>query len=472
MFGAGSKIFIKRIIIIRAGTYEDMTRRSYIANATADNIEAFRQVTRDGSTVTPQSVAGVAGQLIQPEGSPSGLAFIENGWGEYRARFMMEVESTSPMGSVVCQLISGYTDYVGYTASGSIDPQMKMYFNNIVSFNRNVINNPTGENATYRTYDASQLLYSSPQFDSQGAYLNHRVTTLTPGDVVRTIGTQQYGDSGVQDFRGIFMSSNIAKNKRSNGLAAQYLSSTVQSLSNELLKPDNDLFELANRAASKVSEPQLYQDPFITSLRMNVPEFDSLGYVTYQSLSNFFPETNNNTLLIDNTASVGNVGAMQLGGAVRGVSASWTGSEMETVQATMLSQAVPSLMMDLMLTSIKFSATNKTLMGGQVSVTIHGYRTFVTDFDMETPLRLFVDRIQTEVLNDLSYGNQIPFELDMSIDILGDTFISLVLLSHRFDYQLPSFCDALMTPVIANSVLNLNQMAYGIKNIVDAVSNY
>jgi hypothetical protein len=149
----------------------------------------------------------------------------------------------------------------------------------------------------------------------------------------------------------------------------------------------------------------------------------------------------------------------------RGGAQHWIGSDMETIASTILTQAVPAIMLELMLTKVSFAATNETL-NGQFVVEMRDAASFSKNIDMSPYLQRFIDRLHTEVLSDISRNNQISFRLQMLSDILGDTYVTISIGGGPdTDFVLPSFCDALMSPVIGGSNKDLSMVAMDLEQI-------
>ena len=156
-------------------------------------------------------------------------------------------------------------------------------------------------------------------------------------------------------------------------------------------------------------------------------------------------------------------------GAQRGTSAPLTGSNEESIVATIVAQGVPAIMTDLMLTTISFSANNLSAVGNDFNITIHGFKTFLTDVDVTPQLQQFVYRLKNEILQSVTFNGQKPLKLDATVDVLGDTFIGIQMHSHQFEYQVPSFCDALLTPVVTSNIIQLDTVASTVHGLVSAL---
>ena len=79
-------------------------------------------------------------------------------------------------------------------------------------------------------------------------------------------------------------------------------------------------------------------------------------------------------------------------------------------------------------------------------------------------------RLEVEVLRGLSSNNMIDFEISMTVDVLGETHISISMAGGpKYDYVTPSFCDALMAPVLTNNNDNLRAIGNDIEQLVSNI---
>jgi hypothetical protein len=121
------------------------------------------------------------------------------------------------------------------------------------------------------------------------------------------------------------------------------------------------------------------------------------------------------------------------------------------------------------LTTISFSANNLSAVGNDFNITIHGFKTFLTDVDVTPQLQQFIYRLKNEILQSVTFNGQKPLKLDATVDVLGDTFIGIQMHSHQFEYQVPSFCDALLTPVVTSNIIQLDTVASTVHGLVSAL---
>jgi hypothetical protein len=223
--------------------------------------------------------------------------------------------------------------------------------------------------------------------------------------------------------------------------------------------------EVLDKARGNAAEGLIAKDPFLLS----ISSFSGNGIsntFTFRDLMNMDPDVERVTvvtLLSPTTSSTTHR---------TGQTADWGSSDITTSTATILSQSIPSMLMDLALTRVVFKATNRT-MNGMPFVTIIDAQGFSSG-DLSQSLQAFTTRLETEILRDISYDNTIDYAIEMNIDLLGETWISLSLNGEpNTDYVTPSFCDALMVPVITSDGMRAVTLASDFELLAtDLLDNY
>lgn len=495
------QLAIVRVIMIKTGQYQDQIARPYQATVlNGNNLDLFHQQTQGGKVVTPTSIATVAGQLVEPQAMSNQVIGIANGWSHERVRFLLEARYVSPMGHVKTFLVQGYSDHPGFTQSGYIDPQMLLYMNNVTVLQEQSYIDPTTGIPMRRMIDNSQVLYRAPTYSYQGFQQpmqgQNQMQTLLPSEVVQHIGVldMQSKVGNVMDFRGSFNESPMVKSNRQNALASRYLSSTVNALSGafkEAAPGSAGLLDVTNTAAQLVPENPIAMDNFINTIEERTP-FKQQGFIAWGDLVAVFPSIDSVTTIIDrsfqnalmhqnNNAQVGALTSMAVDASMMDIRnlESWTDASRETVVATTLSHAIPAVMMENFLATLEFNVTNQT-MNGQPQFTIlqdqqtgrPKFDTFIDGMDMTPYLQKFHTTLVAEIMANISYGNQHSYNLIMRVNILGDTYINISLNGGiPREYLMPSFCDALVAPVVTFNPHDKDRLATGVQQIVGSVTS-
>lgn len=456
---------IKKAIFMETGTYNDLSMRPYNTNVDMGSLRMFQEATLGGTSISAAAISGIAGNVLKPAAQSNGVINIANGWDVPRLRFMMEIEHVGSVVNKQIQYVTGYTDYVGVSQHGvntNIDPNMRLFLNNVVT-TRNVVEN-VGWGPMERNYvsNASHILMGehAPSFGNF-----HNVThSMRPEDVFATASLNFLANGDTIDTRTTFQNGQLKKSNRTNSSASNYLSRVLQAHINT--HKDNDFSDDYSIIMDNARGSDIIQDPLVSadSFLYKLTSETSLangGTTLYGELCRLHPELDSISLFIlkDNKTTVHQ----------RGSTEHWNGNTLETVTATILSHSVPSIMMDLMLTGVNFMATNQTITGEYV-IQLLGSKSFSNNVDLTPYLENFLNRLKSEVLRGITNNNTITFNLTMHVDLLGETFISISVNGQpSIDYVMPSFCDALSTPVLTNNRQDLLSLTHDVTTLADNI---
>ena len=459
---------INKFILIETGTYNDMVLRPYQANVGVETVGLFNEVTQGGTNYSPNAIGNIASQILRPNGQVRGGVGIDQGWANRRIRFMMEVIQERFGGTQMIHVLTGYTDHAGVTASGAVDPNMKLYFNNSISVRAMQIQTPTGYQNQWALAEAAHIIGSSPA-PMMG---QHMPMLMRPMDVVGAMYTNSLGDPEIFDMRST-TKSGIHKSRRSNGSSTQYLSQSLKALTTaerDEMGVSETMEDIYDSARGALTEPLAGSDP-VLSMFGQATSYQYDNFVTYSDLMRLFPEADNVAHFIAQGDVMRHQHAQQAPGTApqisneRGSTESWNGSNNETIAATILANSVPSLMMDMMMTKTVFAATNRTL-NGQFEVEMRDAKAFTDNMDMTPFMNQFINRLKLETLQDISHMNQLTIDLQVNANIMGDTYITVSIEGGpAYDYVMPSFSDALMAPVIGGGQQDLSSLAFDLQNL-------
>lgn len=430
---------ITKLIFVQCGTYGDQFYRPYEADYNGTTQKKFTELTANQTRVTAVGLAGIAGSIIKPSAQACGMVDIPQGWGGDRLRFCMEVEVVSHAGGRTLEYLTGYTDTMGATLSGNIDPQMRLYINNSVTIN--AINSSHG--SVYMPTDISHVL-TAPRASSYSQYQPPNIDLMTPQDVMQGLMRNTYSGK-VDDLRRGYMVDEVRKSRRSNGMATNYLSRSINAINAAELQDDSphasDLATMYAIASDAVSEGFISDDVFLSYLESST-SYATQRSVGYGELTQRQPDLDALTIITFNRSQSGKPVAM------RGQTEYWDTTTPETVAATSLSYSVPSVMMELMLTELRFRSTNMTL-DGTIPVDIQHAASFASGVNLMPYIQRFIDRFVSEIMVDISHRNQIGINLVMDVDVLGDTRIEIQYNGGpSVPYVIPSFSDARFSPIV------------------------
>jgi hypothetical protein len=467
--GGVNELVITKLLLTEVGTFNDMYVRPYQSQMTRQSIDAFQEATEYGKVINASVLAGVAGDMLRPVAQHQGMTTIANGWDGRRFRFLMEVTQGSQFAGSgqLRQIIGGYTNHLGATHSGAIDPEMQFFFNSVMVVRDTLTPGPNGNYYTTSVSDVSHVItgdYEPMGFGGAGSVKR----LMRPQDVFKTMQGRLLKDAKVFDTR-TTMAGGAVKSRRNNSLAPTYLSRVMNAWKSTYAGEEvsdttsNTMGQLLANAAGQVREQMSSQDHFLGMLQRQT-NFSSQQCATYKELVALSPNLDNVTFVSFDQ------GHSLIPNHQRGQTEHWHGSGMETVAATIVMQAVPAIMIDLLLTKLSIMVTNQTI-GGDYSVQVMDAKTFVEGLDLTPYISRFINRLQVEVLRDLTRNNQIEIAFQLNIDIMGQSDISIGVNGQPMvPFAMPSFCDGMFVPVITNDAMTLNALASDIDTLCDNVN--
>lgn len=463
------RVEITKALFKETGTYNDMAIRPYETQFNPQNVNLFQEATQGGMSIAPSTLSGIANQFLRPAAQGQAMVGIENGWQTARLRFLIEVVYYNFDGSPsVRKIVQGYTSHIGVGNNGSLDPQMILYFNNVITLRETLIETEHGRSLRTSVGEASHLLRGDYQANSMFGGGNPNITwMMRPQDVFTTMGRSTLSGmwgNDVMDLRTTFGDSPIKKSSRKNTSAPHYVAGVLKGYRDTTEFSDNaaDLSDMMSQAAGTVKDEDMGGDKFFHQLTTQTATFSEGGTVSLGELNSVFPDFDAKAVVIMSSQVNRSTQPYELHQA--GQTESWTSSNNETVWATILAQSLPSIMMDLMITQVAFVATNQTL-DGQFYVNIGDVGSF-SNIDMTMYVEQFTSRLKTEILRGLSSNNLADFNLTMMVDIMGETCITLSIAGGPpTEYVAPSFCDALFAPLLTNNQQHIETVAHDMQEL-------
>lgn len=449
---------VNQLMFIETGSYHQQAARPY--NSYVDdirNIQTLREVTQDGRNISANSVAGVASTLIRPSSEAGRDINIFQGWGERRYRFYMEIEMMVA-GTPTRKIVIGYTDHVGVSMAGTLDPNMKMYINNVIVLRQVGPGN-------WQIFESNHIVVNDLLVHGNG-YSNDNVV-MRPEDVFGSLQCNHMlrdEDVQVYDFRAN-MAKGLRKSARDNTNHNQYLAKSMKALHTAQNNADHaqgttgDIFQ---EAITKVRESSIVDDGLLRTWDDQANFFEE-GFITYGLLCDMTPSAMYNTQHFELKPALKQV--------TNHVAATehFKGSDVTSIMSTILSNTVAPLAMECLLTRVCFSATNATLNGAvDARITTGRFHDsqrgipqgFIKEINLERYLDLFLDRLINIVMPDVTNNWNYIVTVDMEVDILGETYIAISVGNEPpVPYVIPSFADGLTAPIIGNTNSDLNALA-------------
>lgn len=464
--GGQQRLQIHKLFIQETGTYNQMVRRPYTTVVTGDVLNQFREQLAGSPEITPGVIGGVAASFVQPQAVPEKMIQIPGeSWDRPRLQFWMEVSYRDYMGTEVREFLQGMTDYVGVIAhTGSLDPRMVFYVNSITK--ARVVDLPTafGRQHSMSPYQSSHVLFGAG-FDS---VINQHDTAMRPQDIFTTMTR-----SHIAPKRGTLVDSRTSllmmptMSRRTNTVASNWLADVLRGYK-EASQGENfgqTNTEILSNARSAVAEELTTKDPFLLAVA-NTPNHGELSNsFTYADLVALDPTLEGSDRVV--FVRLGVTERAKLHEA--GITNPWTTADFLTVKATELSQQVPGILMECGLQAIEFTSSND-FPGLQPQTSVVGVDGIAKGQDLTPNVQRFLHSFTTKILRAWTLDNQFSYTFTMRVDLLLETWLELVIQGERGMFVTPSFCDALLTPVLTqnqNHALHVAEDFHALTNVVE-----
>lgn len=221
---------------------------------------------------------------------------IEGGWAAPRGAFHLvyELPERKPHSHVIEQLI-GYTDYWGVTTTGIMDPETRLYFQRIQSFNFAEVSSPDG------VHEVPDLTHDAFILTNEYGRTVHTATlqNLLERARMHSVMPPMMGHGTILDMRGELHRVPRPVESREHHLATYlntamtaYHEASVDGIG-ELLEGDESM--LLADTISRVRNPMLNRFGFFEQLMMKT-NYAHDGYITLRELADIFPELSVTTI--------------------------------------------------------------------------------------------------------------------------------------------------------------------------------
>lgn len=463
--GQPTGIRVKKFLIYETRGHAPQFRRAY--KPQADNLvkQVLEERISKVDRITTGDMVGIAHQFLKPDDAPEDrLNPIEivNGWEAPRCRWYLELEfDFGGLSSTITECFMGYTDLSANDGmsmqSNFIAPDMTFYMNSVSHLKQQRVNTLDGIQTHFNVTDTSQIL-ANHQYG--GARQNEQLFRMRPDDLFAAMTTTHLDFGKNHDGRNV-MNQTAQKATRTSTIAPAFMAKVLDSYLVSSQKcgdfgndePVDILSDARGRAHQQSSAAQ---DPFMRAVSQieNSGTF-SQDMFQYSTLCKIDPNA-------DNIAEVFLVGDVEhQKDFVDGFdTANWNEGGLYSQFAAILSQAVPTLMMECGLRRIWFSSTNKKL-DQQIHTGVLRIESFSNLFSLQKQGDEFVDRLNNEVLYDLSFNNTMDYQLEMRMTMHGEVEIMLALNDHEKPerFVAPLFADSLTTPIVTGNYNRLTGMA-------------
>jgi hypothetical protein len=469
---------------VETGTAPDMTSRNLMTAVTPEAVNLFGHHTHQGQYLHPDSLVGVAGNIIQLDPNSERLVNLPNGLRTKRFRIVFKVKNPSqPNGAVY--FYTGYTDFAGWSsAHKQFAPEMRIYFNNCIQVWQTQRMTQNGYVPHIQVNESTHLIHPNNLGGGQGMFQTQfngmspvqQPSTLRPCDLAYAMSSNKMqqemglGGSQVLDMRaGI----DLVKSSRDNAIPAKYLSKTAEAFSQGIVESSDRTGTTASTpyeiAGARSEEPTAYGDRFLHPLAADYG-LQLNGFVTWADILHLHPE-----LQADGVTFVNTLGDAAVRDIYRANAGDFDTMVNDRRPATLmfmqLMQSVPAMLLQNLITVARVSATNMTLDGSiQVFVTDpQSFADLPQGYLMEK-VQIVQQRLQHLVFNDMAFSRQAPFDIQLTIEVFGESF---GMISYNGEPHVPytqtSYADAMFTSLVTPNVNVLASMANDINYLIMSV---
>lgn len=453
------------LLMSETGTYNIQQNRPYQTDIPSNMISVLTNRVMDSPDrrVSGSMLSGLTGTFLQPQATPESEIQIVNGWGERRIRFILKMRCELAGGNIRMYYIQGYTNFSGVSDQGNVAPDMVFYVNSIIQTRVTTMQTPMGPQVFENTFENSHLLMDDKFSNMRGP---NNIRLMRPEDVFNSMQTSHipdsFGGGQMLDSRSM-LHKEAVKSRRGNGLGSNYAATIIDGYSHatENLSFGGSQQEIYAKSRENVIENAAALDPFLSALTQ----------VTSQEVNNRFTYDNLRTLdrNIDLVTNYQVTGQTQRAGMHQaGMTMNWNGTDRITQAATIISQSVPSLMIELMLTKVYIESNNHGI-GGRMDTRLITAES-LTGGNQTNNYAIFISRLENQLLADLTYGNSVSYAIKLEVDLIGETRLSISLDGSAFyDYVTPSFCDSLMVPVVTTNPDTISNLVSDFEQLTNSI---
>lgn len=428
-------------------------------------VNQLSEATLGFQAISPSSLADVAPEIIKPKAAPSGEAFIANGWEEKRFRFYMEVELTRTQYSSTYLLITGFTDYTGVSNTGAIDPNMRLYFNNIVQYTDSLVSNPlqgyTGTNRT--TQNNSQVI--QPLIHTSGTPYSSRVR---PQDVVSNMALLDMTADSDLVANTIGTMSSAAQASRARQLPSTYIANVLNAsiTAGDMIDSMSSTFDHGEQAYYKemigrLRENGFTSNPFLASL-VKSTNYAHSGSVSWAELAALYPEIND--------SSVTEVQFVKALPDYRMNTEHFKGVSYENQAIAIIQNILPAIMTLNMIHQASFMLTNETH-DGFVKYIPSSIVPMTNKINVGVKMKSFEEQIIHQLAPAIAGGNGFSFSLQVSANCLTEMMVNIRLNgNHPVEVAVPLYADSTFSCFGYASRQELDHITHEMTALTNAVS--
>lgn len=447
----------------------NLHQRPYKTHISYEGINKLEEATQGGRTISQGAISRVASDLVSPSAEAGNVVGIANGWQEPRFRFVLKILESEHFGSQNIVFYIGHTDrnYDAVSQQGHIADNLQFFINSTHRVRLQSLSiNGASTNKIYNVND-NQIIYGKDTLatlESNG-YLSSFI--LRPYDiynsqsVAKALGEYDVLDGNVIDSTGSLLYG-AESSQRRNNTPGTYLYDTLKAYQNGISVAQSNGYDeksIIDEALYKTHGNDVKTDPFFYDMSRYAPNLFRTGQFSWSELVRLFPYVDDVTQVYQNNDIV--KAKMQNGGYDNslftntwhaGNTMHWGGSSNETVAASLIANAFPTIMLENLITDVRIAFTNNTLDGTDSFQILSTPITLDPCIDAVTFMERAMERVRNEIIPQISLSGMFRYNVLVDASVVGETMVSISLNGEpEYVYVMPTFADNMASPIITSS---------------------
>lgn len=430
--------------------------------------EELIQVTNGFNACSRSSMAHVAGKILAPTLDSKGTVLIENGWDEkrYSVNLIVEVIRGS---HATREMLTGFTNYAGATASGLLDPEMTFMINDHTIISTDTVMGGAGLRSRANKIVTQKHINKTVVEVGHGDVV-HATESLRPEDALAMASrASMIGDATDCDDSRTMISSIGNETSSLNALSSNWLHSLLtgvtKTLDGENLWVGSD-HTIASQARNEVVGADNTRSMFMQNAS-NESYIGEKGVISVRELGRMFPNFDAATQVVDQ----GHVQDMRMG------TEDMRCANRETLIADQLSNIIPAMLNRFTLSEINFCASNEIMVGldgvGSAEVSPIAARAYRGAEDrMRINAESFCQNVKTEVIPVLFPYADCDFTINGTFRTASGSDLSISINGgHPIPFHAPNYADCLKGTMAALNNNQANAVASGVVKAIGSIKN-
>jgi len=474
------RVRVNRLVFFIMSGFRNQVIRPLEMRLNADLMNGVFEATQGARNTSAAALSMIAPQILTQTGQIQGVAEIPGTWGGERAAFMLDVSLISDFSSIEQRsVITGYTDHAGFqqmqmrAGQIAIDPNMRLYFNNISQLAVRQVPTPAGVGQQLCVRSSEQVMRPTSTRDNPNQ-LSYGEYTMRPVDVMSVSGSAEMMQTNGQFVENYHASmyDGIKLADRRDFASANYLSNTITKYARAATEVADDVVDavtITESASRMLNSSPVYNNQLI-ALLSNQYHFNDvngdIGSISYRDLCNMDPGADSRVQTVRPTQAQRANRMAQVND-----SRDWGGADQATMAASLISAGLPTLMITYLLGSVRFTVTNDTI-NGQPLISWENIQGFSDGIDVTSRISSINDLILTEIYNPVSrFGNdRVSIRVNCDVNTFTDIAISING-SPLETFSSLTAADQLFSPMMSHNYSHVAEVAIDLLDLSRALSD-